>query len=65
MIAQLQSSGIRLADPRAGAASRGGAGPSDHKAVTIDGVTVMVPVHTQAPSTALRGWAPRCGRPAR
>ena len=38
MIAQLQSSGIRLADPRAGASSRrGGAGPSDHKAVTIDG----------------------------
>ncbi|CCA90707.1 radical SAM protein (plasmid) [Novosphingobium sp. PP1Y] len=47
MIAQLQSSGIRLADPRSGASSRrGGAGPSDHKAITIDGVTVMVPVHT-------------------
>lgn len=47
MIARLQSSGIRLADPKAGVASRrGGAGPSDHKAVTIDGVTVMVPVHT-------------------
>jgi radical SAM protein (TIGR04043 family) len=25
---------------------RGGAGPSDHKAMTIDGITVMVPVHT-------------------
>jgi radical SAM protein (TIGR04043 family) len=25
---------------------RGGAGPSDHKAITIDGHTVMVPVHT-------------------
>ncbi len=47
MIAELQSFGIRLADPRAGAASRrGGAGPSDHKAVTIDGVTVMIPIHT-------------------
>lgn len=47
MIAELQSFGIRLADPKAGAASRrGGAGPSDHKAVTIDGVTVMVPIHT-------------------
>lgn len=47
MIADLQSHGIRLADPKAGVASRrGGAGPSDHKAVTIDGVTVMVPVHT-------------------
>jgi radical SAM protein (TIGR04043 family) len=29
--------------------SFGGAGPSDHKALTLDGVTVMVPVHT-APS---------------
>lgn len=44
---QLQSYGLRLTDPRAGAASRrGGAGPSDHKAVTVDGHTIMVPVHT-------------------
>ncbi|BAN28061.1 MSMEG_0568 family radical SAM protein [Caballeronia insecticola] len=44
---ELQSTGLRLADPRAGVASRrGGAGPSDHKAVTVDGVTIMVPVHT-------------------
>src|ERR1700709_1540921 len=50
MIAELQSAGLRLADPRAGAASRrGGAGPSDHKAVTVDGHTIMVPVH---PSSA-------------
>jgi len=47
----LQSSGVRLADPAAGADSRrGGAGPSDHKAITIDGMTVMVPVHTHASS---------------
>ncbi len=40
---------MRLADGRAGAPSRrGGAGPSDHKAVTIAGRTVMVPVHTAA-----------------
>ena len=38
---------MRLVDVDAGAPSRrGGAGPSDHKAVTIDGHTVMVPVHT-------------------
>lgn len=44
---ELQSHGLRLADPSAGAPSRrGGAGPSDHKAVTIDGHTIMVPVHT-------------------
>lgn len=47
LIAELQSRGLRLTDPSAGVASRrGGAGPSDHKAVTIDGHTVMVPVHT-------------------
>lgn len=43
----MQSFGARLVDPKAGAESRrGGAGPSDHKAMTIDGMTVMVPVHT-------------------
>lgn len=47
LMTELQTLGLRLQDPRAGAASRrGGAGPSDHKAVTVDGVTVMVPVHT-------------------
>lgn len=47
LITELQSFGVRLADPRAGAASRrGGAGPSDHKAMTVEGQTVMVPVHT-------------------
>ena len=44
---ELQSLGLRLADPAAGSPSRrGGAGPSDHKAVTVDGRTIMVPVHT-------------------
>ena len=47
LINELQSCGVRLVDPKAGHESRrGGAGPSDHKAMTIDGVTVMVPVHT-------------------
>nr|WP_217507410.1 MSMEG_0568 family radical SAM protein [Herbaspirillum robiniae] len=47
LITELQSLGLRLDDPGAGAQSRrGGAGPSDHKAVTVDGHTVMIPVHT-------------------
>ena len=47
LISELQSYGARLLDPKAGHESRrGGAGPSDHKAITIDGMTVMVPVHT-------------------
>ena len=47
LINELQTYGVRLVDPKAGVESRrGGAGPSDHKALTIDGVTVMAPVHT-------------------
>src|SRR3974390_3087386 len=46
---ELQSLGLRLSDPALGvAARRGGAGPSDHKAVTIGDRTLMVPVHTIA-----------------
>ena len=40
---------MRLADTKVGAPSRrGGAGPSDHKAVIVNGRTVMVPIHTTA-----------------
>ena len=47
LITELQSFGLRLVDPRAGAQSRrGGAGPSDHKAVLVDGRPIMAPVHT-------------------
>ena len=46
LINELQSCGVRLVDPKAGHESRrGGACPSDHKAMTIEGTTVMVPVH--------------------
>ena len=47
LINELQTKGVRLVDPGAGHESRrGGAGPSDHKAMMIGGKTVMVPVHT-------------------
>lgn len=47
LINELQTRGVRLSDPAAGAPSRrGGAGPSDHKAVEIGGKVVMIPVHT-------------------
>lgn len=47
LITKLQSQGLKLVDRNPGAASRkGGAGPSDHKAVIIDGTTVTIPVHT-------------------
>ncbi|MGM9486575.1 MSMEG_0568 family radical SAM protein [Ideonella sp. YS5] len=49
LLTELQTRGMRVADPRAASGSRrGGAGPSDHQAVTVDGVTLMIPVHTAA-----------------
>ncbi|HSI10405.1 MAG TPA: MSMEG_0568 family radical SAM protein [Chthoniobacter sp.] len=48
LLSELQTHGLRLLDPAAGASSRrGGAGPTDHKAVTVLGTTIMVPVHTR------------------
>ena len=57
---ELQSYGLRLADPSAGVSSRvGGAGPSDHKAVMVDGHTIMVPVHTgSAAASPFQAGAP-------
>ncbi len=47
LLTELQSHGLRLVTADQGAAGRrGGAGPSDHKAVTVDGTTIMVPVFT-------------------
>ena len=44
LITELQSHGLKLIDDIGAAGRRGGAGPSDHKAVTVDGTTVMVPI---------------------
>ena len=49
LIAELQTSGARWIDPRGPGLSRaGGAGPSDHKAVTVAHQTVMIPIFTHA-----------------
>ena len=46
LINELQSFGVRLVDPKgSGDSRRGGAGPSDHMPMTINGATVMIPVH--------------------
>lgn len=51
LISELQTSGIRFeGEAVAVPARRGGAGPSDHRAVSILGTTVMVPVHTHTAS---------------
>jgi radical SAM protein (TIGR04043 family) len=49
LISELQALGLRYLDPTGPGLSRaGGAGPSDHKALTIAGHTVMVPIFTHA-----------------
>ncbi len=49
LITDLQSHGLKLIDSTLGAAGRkGGAGPSDHKAITVGDTTVMVPIYTSA-----------------
>jgi radical SAM protein (TIGR04043 family) len=49
LLAELQARGARLSSHALAGLSRvGGAGPSDHKALTIGGETLMVPVFTLA-----------------
>ena len=51
LITDLQTQGLNLLGSTIGAAGRkGGAGPSDHKAVTVSGTTVMVPIYTSTAS---------------
>lgn len=46
LLTALQSSGLRWPEPPPGISRKGGAGPSDHQAITINGQTIMVPIHT-------------------
>lgn len=47
LLTELQTHGLRLVDESVGAKGRrGGAGPSDHKALTVNGRTIMVPIYT-------------------
>ncbi|MBD2038028.1 MSMEG_0568 family radical SAM protein [Leptolyngbya sp. FACHB-321] len=46
LITDLQTNGLRLVEETGAAGRKGGAGPSDHKAVTVEGTTVMVPIYT-------------------
>jgi radical SAM protein (TIGR04043 family) len=47
LLSELQSRGLRLESGILGAPGRkGGAGPTDHKAVTVLGTTIMAPIHT-------------------
>lgn len=49
LITELQTQGIRLANADQRQVSRrGGAGPSDHQAITVGDTTVMVPIYTES-----------------
>jgi radical SAM protein (TIGR04043 family) len=48
LMTELQSYGVRLVDNHGVAGRKGGAGPSDHKAIALDGTTIMVPVFTSS-----------------
>src|SRR5258706_10852514 len=49
LLSELQAFGVRWLDPNGPGLSRsGGAGPSDHKAITLDHQTVMVPILNHA-----------------
>jgi radical SAM protein (TIGR04043 family) len=53
LLAELQSAGLRIGDAPSTAPSRsGGAGPTDHKAVTVLGTTIMVPIHTRGAASS-------------
>jgi len=48
LMTELQTSGVRwLADGGVGLSRKGGAGPSDHKAIKLAGQVIMVPIHTR------------------
>jgi radical SAM protein (TIGR04043 family) len=48
LITELQSRGLQLVETGTEVAGRkGGAGPSDHKAITIEGTTIMVPIYNE------------------
>ena len=49
LASELQTYGMRWLDPGGhGLSRKGGAGPSDHKAVSLGGHTLMVPISTHA-----------------
>ncbi len=53
LLSELQSAGLRIGNAPSTAPSRsGGAGPTDHKAVTVLGTTIMVPIHTRGAASS-------------
>ena len=63
VITELQTKGLSLATDTVGTSGRkGGAGPSDHKAVTIGETTFMVPVYTDGAARSPYGVERESGK---
>ena len=50
VVTELQVKGLRDGSLKGNRGRRGGAGPSDHRALEFDGTTVMVPIYNDASS---------------
>jgi radical SAM protein (TIGR04043 family) len=62
LLSELQSAGLRIGDASSSAPSRtGGAGPTDHKAITVLGTTIMVPIHTRGAASSPFSTGPVTG----
>lgn len=62
LLSELQSAGLRVGPADATAPSRsGGAGPTDHKAITLLGTTIMVPIHTRGAASSPFSTGPVTG----
>ncbi len=62
LLSELQSAGLRIGAAPSTAPSRsGGAGPTDHKAVTVLGTTIMVPIHTRGAASSPFSTGPVTG----
>ena len=48
LVTELQVNGVRGGSPQGNHGRRGGAGPSDHRALQVEGTTVMVPIYNDA-----------------
>ena len=52
LVTELQVKGVQAESLEGNRGRRGGAGPSDHRALTLDGTTVMVPVYNASAATS-------------
>ncbi len=52
LVTELQVHGVRVDPLEGNPGRRGGAGPSDHRALDLDGTTVMVPVYNDASASS-------------